>query len=57
MEINEEVYQGNPVLVFKEDKIFFLSFGLNKAKVILENIDIIKKFVERYGTSWYKIYW
>jgi len=41
-------YKGKPLLVIKrneEDKYPF-SFGLSKAKLILENIEEIKKFVE-----------
>ena len=41
-------YQGKPVisLMRKEDDKFPFSFGLNKAKMILENLEEIKKFVE-----------
>jgi hypothetical protein len=41
-------FKGKPVLIIKrsEDERFPFSFGLNKAKLILENIDEIKKFVE-----------
>ncbi len=41
-------FKGKPVLILKrdeEDKYPF-SFGLSKAKLIVENIDAIKKFVE-----------
>lgn len=40
-------FKGNPMLVLKrsEDEKFPFSFGLNKAKMILENIEEIKKFV------------
>jgi len=41
-------YKGKPLLVIKrseEDKYPF-SFGLSKAKLIVENIEEIKKFVE-----------
>lgn len=44
-------YKGKPLLVIKrseEDKYPF-SFGLGKAKLILENIEEIKKFVEENG--------
>ena len=40
-------YKGNPVLVLRrseDDKVPF-SFGINKAKMILENLEEIKKFV------------
>ena len=41
-------YKGNPLIIIKrnqEDKFPF-SFGLTKARLILENIEAIKKFVE-----------
>lgn len=41
-------YKGKPLLIIKrneEDKYPF-SFGLSKARLILENIEAIKKFVE-----------
>ena len=46
--IEKSEYKGKPIIVIKrneEDKYPF-SFGLSKAKLILENIDEIKKFVE-----------
>jgi hypothetical protein len=44
-------YKGRPILVLKrsEDEKFPFSFGLAKAKMILENIEEIKKFVEEEG--------
>ncbi|MFA5119312.1 MAG: hypothetical protein WC695_10805 [Candidatus Omnitrophota bacterium] len=48
MIIERSEYKGKPLIVIKrdeEDKYPF-SFGLSKAKMILENIDEIKKFVE-----------
>jgi len=44
-------FKGKPVLILKrdeEDKYPF-SFGLGKAKLIVENIDEIKKFLEENG--------
>ncbi len=41
-------FKGKPILILKrdeEDKYPF-SFGLTKAKLIVDNIDEIKKFVE-----------
>lgn len=46
--IEKSEYKGKPIIVIKrneEDKYPF-SFGVSKAKLILENIDEIKKFVE-----------
>jgi hypothetical protein len=40
-------YKGNPMLILKrsEEEKFPFSFGLTKAKMILDHIDDIKKFV------------
>ena len=40
-------YKGKPVLDLRrsEDDKFPFSFGINKAKMILENLEEIKKFV------------
>ena len=48
--VSESEYKGNPMLVIKnseEDKFPF-QFGLKKAKLILENLEEIKKFVAKY---------
>lgn len=47
MIIERSEYKGRPMIVLKrsEDEKFPFSFGLNKAKMILESIDEIKKFV------------
>ncbi|MGA2090327.1 MAG: hypothetical protein ABSH12_02565 [Endomicrobiales bacterium] len=48
--VSESEFKGNPMLVLKnseEDKFPF-QFGLKKAKLIIENIDSIKKFVEKF---------
>jgi len=48
--VTEGEYKGNPMLVIKnseEDKFPF-QFGVKKAKLILENIESIKKFVEKF---------
>ena len=47
MPVERTEYKGNPLLVLKrneEDKYPF-SFGVGKARLILENVDEIKKFV------------
>jgi hypothetical protein len=51
MIIERSEYKGNPLIVLKrteEDKFPF-SFGLSKAKMILECVDEIKKFVAESG--------
>lgn len=48
--VSESEYKGNPMLVIKnseEDKFPF-QFGLKKARLIVENIEEIKKFVEKH---------
>ena len=50
MIVERTEYKGNPLLVLKrnpEDKYPF-SFGLTKAKMILESIEDIKKFVAEH---------
>jgi hypothetical protein len=50
-EVSESEYKGNPMLVIKqnpEDKFPF-QFGLKKAKLILEHIEDVKKFVDKHG--------
>ena len=47
--VSESEFKGNAMLVIKndeEDKYPF-QFGVRKAKLILENIEDIKKFVEK----------
>ncbi len=53
MIIERSEYKGKPLLVLKrsEDDKFPFSFGLAKARMILESIDAIKKFVEESGSG------
>lgn len=47
--VSESEFKGNPMIVIKndeEDKYPF-QFGVKKAKLVLENIEAIKKFVEK----------
>ena len=39
-------FKGKPVLILNPDSKFPFSFGVSKAKTILENIEHIKSFVE-----------
>ncbi len=51
--IERSEFKGKPLIVLKrneEDKYPF-SFGLSKAKLILEHIEDIKKFVEESAGS------
>ncbi len=53
MIIERSEYKGKPLLVLKrsEDDKFPFSFGLAKARMILESIDAIKKFVDEAGSG------
>lgn len=44
-------YKGNKLICLNPGAKFPFSFGLTKAKMILENIDAIKKFVDSNGES------
>ena len=48
--VSESEFKGNPMLVIKnsDDDQFPFQFGLKKAKLVLENIEEIKKFVEKH---------
>ncbi|MCX5726094.1 MAG: hypothetical protein NT030_02730 [Candidatus Saganbacteria bacterium] len=47
MIVERSEYKGKPILVIKrtEEERFPFSFGMAKAKMILESIEEIKKFV------------
>ncbi|MCX5702557.1 MAG: hypothetical protein NTW64_06275 [Candidatus Omnitrophica bacterium] len=51
--IERTEFKGKPVLIIKRDEEdrYPFSFGISKAKLILENIEEIKKFVEESSTS------
>lgn len=46
--VERSEYKGNPIIILKRDEYdkYPLSFGLGKARLIVENIDEIKKFVD-----------
>ncbi len=48
MIVERSEYKGKPLLVLKRDENdrYPFSFGVSKARMILENLDEIKKFVE-----------
>ncbi len=48
MIVERAEFKGRPVLILKrsEDEKFPFAFGLTKAKMILESIEEIKKFVK-----------
>jgi len=48
--VEESEYKGNPMIVLKnsaEDRYPF-QFGLKKAKLVIEHIEDIKKFVDKH---------
>lgn len=51
--IEKSEYKGKPIIVIKRDETdkYPFSFGVSKAKLILENLDEIKKFVEENKTD------
>lgn len=51
--IERSEYKGKPLIVIKrsEDDKYPFSFGVSKAKLILENIEEIKKFVEENANN------
>lgn len=51
--IERTEYKGKPVLILKrnEDDKYPFSFGMTKAKLILENLEEIKKFVAENDES------
>lgn len=44
-------YKGNKLICLNPGSKFTFSFGLGKAKMIIENFEAIKKFVETNGES------
>ena len=41
-------YKGNKILVLNPGSKFPFSFGVGKAKLIIEHLDAIKKFIADY---------
>ncbi len=51
MAVTESEFKGNPMIVLSqgdEDRYPF-QFGLKKAKLVIEHIDAIKQFIEKYS--------
>ena len=48
--VEEGEYKGSPVLILKtkEEDRFPFSFGIRKAKLVLEHIEEVKKFVQKH---------
>jgi len=53
MKVETNEYKGQPVLVLKrnENDKYPFSFGLGKARMILESIEDIKAFVAKYDNK------
>jgi hypothetical protein len=53
MIIEETIFRKKPILVIKDDegKRIIFSAGLNKCKTILENIEAVKAFVDKYNPA------
>jgi hypothetical protein len=51
--VEESEFKGNKMIVIKntEDDQYPFQFGVKKAKLVIENIDAIKEFVEKYDKS------
>jgi len=51
--VERSEYKGKPLIVIKrsEDDKYPFSFGVSKAKLILDNIEEIKKFVEENSNN------
>ncbi len=41
-------FKGNPVITLNPNSRYPFTFGLSKAKLILEHLDRIKEFIARY---------
>ena len=44
----EGEYKGHPILILNPNSRYPFSFGLAKAKLILQHIETIKEFVKKY---------
>ncbi len=51
--VERSEFKGKPLIVIKrsEEDQYPFSFGVSKAKLILENIEEIKKFVEENSSN------
>lgn len=51
--VEESEFKGNKMIVIKnsEDDQYPFQFGVKKAKLVVENIEEIKKFVEKYDNK------
>lgn len=47
--VEESEFKGNPMIVLKNDEEdqYPFQFGIKKAKLVIENIEAIKKFVDK----------
>ena len=47
----EKEYKGHPLLVLNPDGRYPFSFGLSKAKLVIEYFDRIKEFVAKHDSK------
>lgn len=49
--VERSEFKGKPIIILRRDENdrYPLSFGLGKARLIMENLDEIKKFVEEHS--------
>lgn len=47
----EGEYKGRPILTLNPGERYPFSFGLAKAKLILQHIEVIKTFVEKFDAK------
>lgn len=44
-------YQNKPIIILNPDDKYPFQFGISKARLIINNIDAIKSFYERYAEN------
>ena len=44
----EKEYKGHPILILNPESRYPFSFGLSKAKLIIEHLERIKEFIAKY---------
>lgn len=51
MQVRESVYKGHPTLSLDADSKYPFTFGIAKAKLIVENIEAVRAFVAKHDRS------
>ena len=47
----ESEYKGHPILTLNPNSKYPFSFGLSKAKLIIEHLDLIKDFIQKHDAK------